>query len=218
MVEAPGTYSHSVMTANLAESAAEDIGANPVLTRVASYYHDVGKIRRPSFFVENQAGGQNPHDTTAPTLSALIITAHVREGVELAREYKLPFEIVDIIRQHHGTSLVRYFYSKATENGAVVEEDFRYDGDRPQSREAALVMLADSSEAAVRAIKKPSPQRIKATVKSVIEDKVADGQLDSADLTLADIQKIVEVYSRMLSSLYHPRIEYPSARPEEVRA
>jgi hypothetical protein len=218
MVEAPGTYSHSVMTANLAESAAEDIGANPLLARVGAYYHDVGKIKRPGFFVENQAGGHNPHDATAPTLSALIITAHVREGIELATEYRLPKEIVDIVRQHHGTSLVRYFYSKAAENGAAAEEDFRYDGERPQSREAALVMLADSSEAAVRAMKKPNPPRIETVVRQVIDEKVADGQLDSADLTLADIETIIQIYARMLSSLYHPRIEYPGTETEEVRA
>jgi len=218
MVNAPGTYSHSVMAGNLAEAAAEAIGANPLLARVGAYYHDIGKIRRPGFFVENQAGSENPHDHTTPTLSALIITAHVREGLELAEKYKLPSEITDIIRQHHGNSLVQYFYNKAAEGGEgpVYEADFRYDGLRPQSREAALVMLADSAEAAVRTIKKPTLPRIEAVVRRIVDDKVADHQLDDADLTLADIERIVKVYAKMLASIYHPRIEYPEARPKKV--
>lgn len=214
MVSAPGTYSHSVMTANLAEAAAEAIGANPLLARVGAYYHDIGKIRRPGFFVENQAGAANPHDTTAPSLSALIITAHVREGVELARKAKLPDEIVDIILQHHGTSLVSYFFNKASEGDApVYEDDFRYDGERPRSREAALVMLADSAEASVRAIKKPTLPRIENTVRKVVDGKVDDGQLDEAALTLADIETTIKVCAKLLASMYHPRIEYPDAPP-----
>ncbi len=214
MVEAPGTYSHSVMTGNLAEAAAEAIGANRLLARVGAYYHDVGKMRRAGFFVENQGGGENPHDNTSPTLSALIITAHVREGVELAEKHRLPREIIDIIQQHHGTSLVSYFFNKASEgDGPVYEADFRYDGQKPQSREAALVMLADSSEAAVRAIKKPSQARIEAGVRRIVDAKVADGQLDDADLTLADIERIIKTYAKMLASVYHPRIEYPDAVP-----
>lgn len=220
MVSAPGTYSHSVMTANLAEAAAEAIGANPLLARVGAYYHDIGKTRRPGFFVENQAGAANPHDTTAPSLSALIITAHVREGVELARKAKLPDEIVDIILQHHGTSLVSYFFNKASEGEApVYEDDFRYDGERPQSREAALVMLADSAEASVRAIKKPTLPRIENTVRKVVDGKVDDGQLDEAALTLADIETTIKVCAKLLASMYHPRIEYPDApprRPEDI--
>ncbi|MBN2822676.1 MAG: HDIG domain-containing protein [Coriobacteriia bacterium] len=212
MTEAPGTYSHSVMTGNLAESAAEAIGANPVLARVGAYFHDVGKIRRPGFFVENQAGGENPHDTTSPTLSALIITAHVRDGIDLAKEYKLPKEIVDIIRQHHGTSMVTYFYNKAASNGAtVLDSDFRYSGERPSTPEAALIMLADSVEAAVRTVKKATPPKIEEAVRKVVAAKMEDHQLDDADLTLADIERIVQVYARMLASIYHPRIEYPEA-------
>lgn len=214
MVEAPGTYSHSVITGNLAEAAAEAIGANSLLARVGAYYHDIGKIRRPGFFVENQAGSVNPHDGTTPSLSAIIITAHVREGLELAREHRLPPEIVDIIEQHHGDSLVSYFYHKATEaEGAVAESDYRYSFSRPQSREAALVMLADSTEAAVRALKKPSLPRVEAAVRSVVDGKVADGQLHDSNLTLADLDRIVHVYSTMLVSIYHPRIEYPEAMP-----
>ncbi len=217
MVKAPGTYSHSVMTGNLAETAAEAIGARPLLARVGSYYHDVGKLRRPGFFIENQAGAANPHDSTAPSLSALIITAHVREGLELAAKHRLPQEVMDIIRQHHGTSLVSYFYQKASEGDTpVYETDFRYDGQKPQSPEAALVMLADAAEAIVRTVRKPTQSRIEASVRKVVDAKVADGQLDDARLTLGDIETIVRVYTRMLSAVYHPRIEYPdqpSRRP-----
>lgn len=210
MIEAPGTYSHSVITGNLAEAAAESIGANPLLARIGAYYHDIGKIRRPGFFVENLAGAENPHDETTPSLSAIIITAHVREGVELARQYRLPPEIIEIIEQHHGDSLVSYFYDKATRTDrCVAEADFRYVASRPQSREAALVMLADSTEAAVRAVKDPSAARVESAVRRVVDGKVADGQLHDSDLTLADLERVIEVYSKMLMSIYHPRIEYP---------
>ncbi len=212
MVEAPGTYSHSVLTGNLAEAAAEAVGANPLLARVGAYYHDIGKMTRPGFFVENQAGVENPHDATTPNLSAIIITAHVREGLDLARQYRLPREIVDIIEQHHGDSLVAYFYNKAAAGeGPVAESDFRYTFARPQSREAALVMLADSAEAAVRTIKQPSLPRVEATVRSIVDGKVADHQLHDSGLTLADIEGIVRVYAKMLASIYHPRIEYPES-------
>ncbi len=210
MMEAPGTYSHSVMTGNLAETAAQQIGANALLTRVGAYYHDVGKILRPGFFVENQAGMANPHDNTSPSLSALIITAHVREGVELAEEYRLPQEVVEIVRQHHGTSMVMYFYNKAAAaGGPVFEADFRYSGERPRSREAALVMLADSCEAAVRATSKPTPPRIEEVVRKVVAQKLADHQLDLSNLTLAEIEAVTVVYTRLLASVYHPRVEYP---------
>lgn len=210
MMEAPGTYSHSVMTANLAEAAAAAVGANRLLTRVGAYYHDVGKLSRPEFFAENQSCSTNPHDTTTPALSAVIITAHVTEGVQLAEEYRLPKEIVDVIRQHHGTSIVSYFYSKATANGEpVVEADYRYAGELPMSREAALVMLADASEAAMRSLTNPTPQRIGDVVRKVIEMKRADHQLDLSDLTIADIERVTGVYAQMLEGVYHPRIEYP---------
>jgi len=216
MVEAPGTYSHSVLTGNLAEAAAEEVGANPLLARVGAYYHDVGKLRRPGFFIENQSGSENPHDSTTPSLSAMIITAHVREGVELAKEYRLPPEVVDIIEQHHGDSLVTYFYHKATQyetDVSVVETDYRYTFSRPQTREAALVMLADSAEATVRSLKKPSPPRIEAAVRRGVEGKMADGQLHDSELTLADLEKIVHIYSKMLASVYHRRVEYPETKP-----
>jgi hypothetical protein len=216
MTEAPGTYAHSVMTANLAENAAEAIGANPLLARTGAFFHDVGKVRRPAFFVENQAGGTNPHDNTSPSLSARIITAHVREGVRLAQEYRLPQEVVDIIRQHHGTSVVGYFYDKATKKGGpLLEADFRYDGRRPTSREAALVMLADMAEASVRTLNRPTPQRIEAMLRRLVRAKMDDRQFDESELTLADIETVIQIYSRMLASVYHPRIEYPE--PVEER-
>jgi hypothetical protein len=217
MTEAPGTYAHSVMTANLAETAAEAIGANPLLARAGAYFHDIGKVRRPAFFVENQAGGTNPHDRTSPSLSARIITAHVREGVELAEEYKLPREVVDIVREHHGTTVVSYFYDKASKKGGpVVEADYRYDGRRPHTPEAALVMLADSVEAAVRTLEDPTPARIEAMVRRIVQNKVADHQLDESALTLTDIETATMVYTRMLSSVYHPRVEYPEPAEKRV--
>jgi len=210
MMEAPGTYSHSVMTANLAEAAAAAVGANRLLARVGAYYHDVGKLRRPGFFAENQSCTANPHDSTPPSISAHIITAHVTEGAQLAEEHRLPREIVDVIRQHHGTSIVSYFYSKATANGEpVVEADYRYSGELPTSREAALVMLADASEAAMRSLTNPTPERIAGVVRRVIESKRADRQLDLSDLTMADIELVTGVYAQMLEGVYHPRIEYP---------
>ena len=220
MTNAPGTYNHSIISGNLAESAAEKVGANPLLTRVGAYYHDIGKIRRPFFFVENQYG-DNPHDKTKPNLSSLIITAHVREGVELAIKNRLPKEIVKIINQHHGTGLVSYFYNQAklhNEKEEVFEVDFRYPGEKPVSREAALVMLADSSEAAVRTISKPSPKRIEQMVKKVIQAKLEDGQLDKCDLTLGDIEIIGQIYSHTLTTMYHSRIEYPACElPRQMR-
>lgn len=210
MTKAPGTYAHSVVTANLAEAGAEEIGADALVARVGAYYHDIGKIRRPCYFFENQQEGDNPHDATKPSLSALIITAHVRDGLALAEEYRLPEPIRDIIIQHHGTSLVSYFYSKASAIDAqAYEADFRYQGVRPTSREAALVMLADASEASVRALSKPSAPRVAAMVRHVVDEKLADRQLDDAGLALGDLEQIIDVYSRNLVSMYHARCEYP---------
>ena len=215
MTEAPGTYSHSVMAANLAETAAEAIGANQLLARVGAYFHDVGKVVRPAFFVENQAGGENPHDSTSPSLSARIITAHVREGVELAEQHSLPPEVIDIIRQHHGTSVVGYFYDKASRKGGpLLEADFRYDGRRPDTREAALVMIADMAEAGVRSLPKATPPKIEAMIRKMVRTKIDDHQLDETQLTIADIETIIMVYTRMLSSVYHPRVEYPEPAEE----
>jgi putative nucleotidyltransferase with HDIG domain len=212
ITKAPGTYTHSVATANLAEAAAEAIGADALVARVGSYYHDIGKIKRPVYFFENQSGGVNPHDEAKPTLSALIITSHVHDGLVLAEKYHLSSKIRDIIRQHHGTSLVRYFYNKAAAQDAMVfEADFRYQGEPPSSREAALVMLADSCEAAVRALKQPTEPRVEEVVRAIVADKIADGQLEEVHLTSEELDTIVSIYSHMLVSMYHARCEYPPA-------
>lgn len=219
MQSAPGTYAHSLLTGNLAETAAEAIGADQLLARVGAYYHDIGKLRRPSFFSENLDGAANPHDETSPSLSALIITAHVREGMELAREHRLPPELSAIIRQHHGDSLVSYFYRKAAAGtDGVFEGDFRYGGERPTSKEAALVMLADCVEAAVRSLAAPSTPRIEATVRRVVEDKVADGQLRDSTMTLSDIEHVIEVYARILGNIHHSRVEYPDEARSAIDA
>ncbi len=211
MVNAPGTYNHSIITGNLVESVAQQVGANPVLARTGAYYHDIGKIRRPFFFVENQYG-DNPHDKTQPNLSYLIITAHVKEGVELAKKHRLPQEIIDIISQHHGTSLMSYFYSRAKEHkhsDNVVEEHYRYNCDKPQSREAALIMLADAAEAAARAIAKPTHNRLEQMVRKIVKERLRDGQLDESSLTLGDLETITKGYAQTLTTMYHTRIEYP---------
>lgn len=212
LLEAPGTYHHSVLLGNLAEAAADAIGADPVVVRVGSYYHDIGKIKRPYFFVENQFGAENPHDKLAPSLSTLIITSHVKDGLDLCREYKLPPVIADIIAQHHGTLLASFFYRKAQEqqhNESVLEKDFRYEGPKPQTKEAALIMIADACEAAVRSISKPNVNRIEAMVRKVVKERLNDGQFDECDLTLRDLTMIGDVYIRILSSMFHSRIEYP---------
>ncbi len=212
LMEAPGTYHHSLMVGNLAEAAAEPIGANPLLVRVGAYYHDIGKIKRTDYFVENQRGFDNPHEKIAPALSALIITSHVREGVELAREAHIPEDIIDFIEQHHGTSLAKYFYSRALEEdreGTLSEDTFRYEGPKPQSKEVALVMLADSVEAGVRSLQDPTPEKIKNMVRRIIQDKLNDGQLESCDLTFRDLDVIANSFCKSLEGLYHKRIEYP---------
>jgi putative nucleotidyltransferase with HDIG domain len=211
MQKAPGTYNHSVMTANLAEAAAHAIGANPLLVRVGSYYHDIGKIKRPIFFVENQVGMKNPHDETNPSLSRLIISSHVKDGVELARKHRLPEEIIDIIAEHHGTTLMYPIYKKALEesNGEVPEDAFRYNFARPKTKEAAIVMLADSVEAASRTISKKTPEKLEKVIRAIIKERLEDGQLDEAPLTLSDLQKIGEAFVNVLSGLYHERLDYP---------
>jgi putative nucleotidyltransferase with HDIG domain len=193
LLEAPGTYHHSILVGNLAETAADLVGADPVTVRVGAYYHDIGKIKRPYFFIENQTESENPHDKIAPSLSTLIVTSHIKDGVDLCRDYKLPQVIVDIVQQHHGTTLVSYFYKRATEiehNECIIEADFRYEGPRPQSKEAALIMLADCCEAAVRSIAKPNVNRIEAMVRKIIRERLHDGQLDECNLTLKDLNKI----------------------------
>ncbi|WP_378953784.1 HD family phosphohydrolase [Pelosinus sp. sgz500959] len=220
LLDAPGTYHHSVMVGNLAETAADHIGADPVTVRVGAYYHDIGKIKRPCFFVENQVGNENPHDKIAPSLSTLIVTSHIKDGVDLCNDYKLPQVIIDIVQQHHGTMLVSYFYKQATENEhgeCIIEADFRYEGPRPRSKEAALIMLADACEAAVRSINKPNANRIEATVRKLIRERLHDGQLDECNLTLKDLNIIGDVFIRVLSSMFHKRIEYPDAVKELER-
>ena len=213
LMEAPGTYHHSVMVANLAEVAAEAVGANPILARVGAYYHDIGKIKRPFFFGENQLGGANPHNKLNPKLSASIIISHVKDGVELANEYNIPVPIRDFIERHHGTTLVKYFYltlKNSSDNPEdVKEEDFRYLGPRPVSKEVAIVMLADSIEAAVRSINEPTMAKIEEMVNNIIKDKLNSNQLDNCNLTFKDLETIKSCFLKVLRGLYHHRIEYP---------
>ncbi|MCY0879137.1 MAG: HDIG domain-containing protein [Firmicutes bacterium] len=219
LVEAPGTYHHSIMVGNLAEAATEAVGGNSLLARVGAYYHDIGKSKRPYFFVDNQFGAENPHDRLAPTLSALIIASHVRDGVELARQYHVPEPIVNFIREHHGTSLIRYFYQKAVDQDTgegVDERDFRYDGPRPQSKETAIVMLADASEATVRTLKNPSPPVIEEVVRRLIKERLEDGQLDESNLTLKELDVIARTFTRVLTGVFHQRIEYPDRVIKEM--
>jgi putative nucleotidyltransferase with HDIG domain len=211
LMEAPGTYSHSIFVGNIAAAAADEIGADALLVRVASYYHDVGKMKRPHFFVENQHV-ENVHDRLNPSLSALVIRSHTKDGLELAREYKLPPLICEMMSQHHGTGLVRYFYSQAAgegANGSLLEQQFRYDGVKPRRRESALLMLADAVEAASRSLSKPTPGRIESMVDEIIAEKLSDGQLDESELTFKDISRIRDSFVRTLTSMLHARIEYP---------
>ncbi len=214
IMEAPGTYHHSLVVGNLAEAAAEEVGANSLLARVGAYYHDIGKIPRAEYFVENQAKGQNSHEKLSPSMSKLILMNHVKEGLDLARKYHLPKQITDFIAQHHGTSLAYYFYQKAIDEGKqdIREEDFRYPGPKPQTKETAIVLLADTVEAAVRSLPDPNPDKIALTVKKVIDAKVIDGQLDECDLTFRDLDKIARIFTKMLSSMYHQRITYPDSK------
>jgi putative nucleotidyltransferase with HDIG domain len=226
-IEAPGTYHHSLVVANLAESAAEAIGANATLCRVCSYFHDVGKLVKPEYFTENMNFERNPHDDLAPTMSTLIIIAHVKEGVDLALKYGLNQQVIDVIQQHHGTSLVFYFYARALQQledakaggkimkmreediPEVAEESFRYSGPKPQTRESAIISLADMVESASRALEKPTPAKIEQLVRELIDQRLADHQLDECDLTLRDLKKIAERFRFTLMSMLHTRIAYP---------
>ncbi len=212
MTEAPGSYHHSVLVANLAEAAAEEVGGNGLLARVGAYYHDIGKVKRSCFFIENQMGGENPHDKIVPNLSALILASHVQDGLALAKEYGLPQVIQDIIIQHHGSSRMEFFYRRAVEEKGVEnvkEEDFRYPGPKPQSKESAIVMLADTVEAAVRSMSKPKINRMEIMVRKIILDKLLDGQLDECDLTFKEMEIITNCFLKILSGMFHSRIEYP---------
>lgn len=209
LLEAPGTYHHSVMVGNLGEAAAEAIGANGLVVRLGAYYHDIGKTKRPYFFAENQFG-ENPHDKITPTLSTLILTSHVKDGVEMAHEAKVPPVIVDLIAQHHGNSLVGFFYHKAKEGGEEIrEEDFRYDQAKPQTKEAAILMMADTVEAAVRSKKNATQGQIEGFIRTLIKGKLNDGQFDECDLTFKDLDKIASAFVRVVNGIYHKRIEYP---------
>ncbi|TKJ29201.1 MAG: metal-dependent phosphohydrolase [Chloroflexi bacterium B3_Chlor] len=218
LVKAPGTYHHSLMVGNLAEQAAQTVGANPLLARVGAYYHDIGKMLRPYFFAENQTDGENPHDRLDPETSARIITSHVKDGLQLAKKHGLPREIRDLIPQHHGTAMSSYFYHRAreqAESGTMThEERFRYPGPRPHSREAAILMLADEAEAASRANRPASVDEIEELVESLVRSRMDNGQLDESDLTLRDLQKIEETFVNVLQGIYHPRIKYPEDAQE----
>ncbi len=213
-VEAPGSYNHSVIVGTLAEAAAEAVGANALFCRVAAYYHDVGKLLKPDYFIENQKDSPNRHDKLSPQMSALVIASHVKEGYELAKSYGLPKQVLDIIPQHHGTRKINYFYQKAkqgeiVEGEEVREADFRYPGPKPQTKEAAVFMLADSIEAAARTLDDPSPARFKGMIRKITSDVVLDDQFDQCDLTFSDLEKVSAAFLRTLSSIYHHRIDYP---------
>ncbi|QQY80475.1 hypothetical protein EDD65_102122 [Keratinibaculum paraultunense] len=220
LLEAPGTYHHSIIVGNLSERAAEAIGADPLLARVGAYYHDIGKLKRPYFFKENQLGMDNPHDKLDPRTSALIIINHTKDGIELAKEHNIPKEIIDIIAQHHGDTMVAYFYHKALkekESNEVNVKDFRYPGPKPQTREAAIVMLADSTEAAVRSIKEPNKNKIEDMIRNVIRGKFEDGQLEECNLTFKDLNIIADSFVSVMAGIFHERIEYPKLELEKEK-
>jgi hypothetical protein len=226
-VVAPGTYHHSIVVGTLAEKAAEAIGANPLFARVAAYYHDVGKMRQPEYFVENQKDGRNPHDGMVPQMSARILVRHVKEGIAYAHENRLPQALIDIVPQHPGTRFMRYFHERAKQQAgdegmAVREEDFRYPGPRPQSREAALIMLADGVEAMSHLIQEPTEIKLRQMIGKNVREVLDDGQLDECDMTLADLSKVTEAFVEVLSGMHHYRIEYPeesaTAEPPDAEA
>ncbi len=229
-IEAPGTYHHSLVVANLAEAAAEAVGANATMARVCSYFHDIGKLVKPEYFTENTRHDRNPHDELAPTMSALVIIAHVKEGVDLALKHGLNQEIINVIQQHHGTSLVYYFYKRALQQQEdaraggkimnireedipeVSEESFRYSGPRPQSKECGIISLADCVESASRSLERVTPQKIDQLISDLIEKRLLDGQLKDCDLTLREIEVIAESFKYTLQSMLHSRVAYPSAK------
>ena len=223
---APGTYNHSINVASMSEAAAEAIGANGLLCRVAAYFHDVGKLRKPDYFIENQAGGANKHDDLAPTMSTLVIIAHVKDGTEIARKHRLPRRITDLIEQHHGTTLVEYFYRRAEQqmleknetpdqDAALDEGDFRYPGPKPQTPEAAVMMLADTVESASRALRDPAPARIEGLVKTVAKKKMDDGQFDECQITIEQLNSIAESLIKSLNAMYHARVKYPEKQTDK---
>jgi putative nucleotidyltransferase with HDIG domain len=210
---APGTYNHSINVASIAEAAAESVGANGLLCRVGAYFHDIGKMRKPEYFVENQLGGENKHDDLVPTMSTIVIISHVKDGIELARLHHLPRRIVDLIEQHHGTTLVEYFFHRATrtadEDCRPMESDFRYPGPRPQTIEAAIVMLADAVEGASRTLREPTPHRIESIVRELTKRRVDDGQFDDCPITLQQLHLIQDSLIKSLNAMFHARVKYP---------
>lgn len=220
IMKAPGTYHHSQLVAILAENAARRIGANPLLCRVGAYFHDIGKMKKSHYFIENQQGGENRHDKLMPSMSALIISSHVKDGLELAKQYKLPARIAAFIPEHQGTKLITYFYNKAKQmddphHPGIEENDYRYPGPRPQSRESGIIMLADGAEAAVRAMSEKTPPKIQATVQKIINKNFSEEQLDECELTLRDLHGIGESFIKVLQGIYHQRIEYPETPGEK---
>ncbi|PMC39796.1 hypothetical protein CJ195_07075 [Bacillus sp. UMB0899] len=210
LTETPGTYHHSVMVANLSESACEAIGANGLLARVGAYYHDIGKTKRPQYFIENQMNIENPHNKLSAQLSKNIIIAHVTDGVDMLKKHKMPKEFIDIAEQHHGTTLLKYFYHQAKQsNDSIYEEEFRYPGPKPQTKEIAIISIADSVEAAVRSMANPTPEKIEKLVKSIISDRLQDHQLDECDITLKELDIIAKSFCESLKGIFHSRIEYP---------
>jgi putative nucleotidyltransferase with HDIG domain len=235
LVETPGTYHHSLMVGNLAERAAEAIGADPLVTRVAAYYHDVGKLQNPLGFIENQAGGENIHDQLEPEMSAQLLKQHVADGIDIAYKARLPKALIAYIPQHHGTAIMSYFFAKAKERAAapfgglstaegakaaatVDERKFRHAGPKPQTREAALIMLADGVEASVRSLSSRDEAAIRAMVSRIIEERIADGQFDECDLTLRDLERIREAFVGQLLGMYHTRIAYPQNTVVELES
>jgi hypothetical protein len=236
LLETPGTYHHSLMVGNLAERAAEAINADPLLARVGAYYHDIGKLSNPLAFIENQADGQNVHDDLTPEESAQLVKSHVAAGIDLAYEYRLPKPVIAFIPQHHGTALMSYFFARAREQAvedsglrphtpaareveqAVDERKFRHAGPKPQSREAAILMLADSVEASVRSLKQPDEAQIRAMVDRITKERLEDGQFDECDLTLRDLEHIREAFVAQLLGMYHRRIEYPQNKIVELES
>ena len=212
-MEAPGTFHHSMMVATLSENAATAIGANAIFTRVASYYHDIGKCKRPKFYVENQQNGENPHNKVSPFMSNLIITSHTKDGAEMAKQYQIPKEIRDIMYEHQGTTFLAYFYNKAKSlDPSVTKEEFRYSGPKPRTKESAIIMLADSIEAAIRSIDDKTPRAMEEMIRKIISSKIEDNQLSEADLTFKEIEIIIQTFIKSLISIHHVRIKYPGQK------
>jgi putative nucleotidyltransferase with HDIG domain len=211
---APGTYHHSIMVGLLAEAGAEAIGADALFARVACYYHDIGKAVRPTYFIENQTYMENRHDKLTPKMSSIVLANHVKQGVEMAKQYNLPPRIVAIIPQHHGTGLMKYFYYKARQradnsDSTMLEQEFRYPGPKPQTKEAAIIMIADSSEAAARTLQEPSPTKLRNMIDMIITRIREDGQLDECDITLRELRIVAEAFVKVLMGIHHHRIAYP---------